>query len=279
MSAVIFDYDRKEGLSQFLRPVYFNNRVLVKYLYDDRVSVEFASETYGTLYLAEDHLAFGINSQGAVIAWLGDLLDLPSGEQFHWQSENITSQHDVKSEFFDAQINVVLTDPPVGLQAINAVDTWNAGFANKHGVRLYKPTSFEHRLEEVRRYKTIIIQREDDFVRYVSELNEIVNENVDTAALRAFLTAKSIPFDKGIKGNKLLEVVYRDVLGDTTNLIAPFFWLYDLRLWADHGMGDDKLKDVAANLGVANEKDYEAILTELMKRLRDAARMLQRTYG
>ena len=52
-----------------------------------------------------------------------------------------------------------------------------------------------------------------------------------------------------------------------------------MRLWADHGMGDDKLKDVAANLGVANEKDYEAILTELMKRLRDAARMLQRTYG
>lgn len=279
-TAVTFDFDPAESLGDgFLTPVYFDNEVLVKHLYSKTIAVEFASETYGTIYWPDDYMSFGINSKNTVIAWLGDLKGLPESEQHHWRDHNIPSQHDMKSEFYDAQIGAEFTEPPIGIQAINALEKWNIGFAAKHGFRLYKPTSFKDRLEAVRRYRRIIIKSEDDFIRFISELNEIINENVDTPALRTFLTSKGVKFDTGKKGNKLLEHVYNDVLGDSTNLIAPFFWLYDLRLWADHDMGDDKLKNVAAHLGVTNLTDYEGILTRQMTELRDAAKKLQENYA
>jgi len=109
--------------------------------------------------------------------------------------------------------------------------------------------------------------------------NEIINENVDNDQIRNFLKSKNVSPKDGFKGNKLLEMTYRDVLGDTKNLIAPFFWLYDLRLWADHDMGDDKLKDVAAKLGIADLKDFEAIFTKLLEHLRDTLADLKAAYG
>lgn len=280
MTNPTFNYDTKENLGDgFLIPVYFGKHVLVKYLYDPRVSVQFASETYGTIYLPDHYMSFGINGKGAVIAWLGDLLELPHAEQIHWCSENLAPQNDIMSEFFEAQINAKFTESTVGIQAINAIDDWNAAFARKHGIGLYKAKSFDDRLEDVRRYRRLIIQSEDDFVRFVSELNEIINENVDTAAIRTFLNSKNLVAPSGSKGNKLIELVYTGVLGDTTNIVEPFFMLYDLRLWADHNMGDEKLKDVAARLGIANLTDFEGILTALLIRMRDVAVTLKQTYG
>jgi hypothetical protein len=276
---VTFDFDASEGLSDFLIPVYFDPNVLVKYLYDPRVSVQFASETYGTVRLEDTDLAFGINSKGTVIAWQGDLANLSISEQHHWRGNNIASQHDIKSEFYDAQINAEFTDEPIAVQTINAVHEWNAGFATKHGVGLYKPISLDQRLAEVRRHKRIMIQSEDDFVRFISELNEFINEKVDNAAVKSFLAAKGVSVPSGSKGNKLLEKVYNDVLGDTTNLIEPFFQLYDLRLWADHDLGDKYLEDVAPKLGITDLNDFEGILTQLLIRLRDAAQKLSATYA
>lgn len=279
MSGITFDFDPREGLDGFLTPVYFNNEVLVKHLYSKTIIVEFASETYGTIFWSDGSLTFGINSKGTVIVWLGDLKQLPEAEQHHWREHNVPAQNDIKSEFYDAQINAKFTDYPIGIQAINALEEWNTVFARKHGIELYKPRAFKDRIEAVRRYRRIIIKSEDDFIRFVSELNEIINENVDNDEIRKFLKLKRVALKDGLKGNKLLEMVYRDVLGDTKNLISPFFWLYDLRLWADHDIGDGKLKDVAAKLAIADLKDFEAIFTKLLEHLRDTLAELKATYG
>lgn len=280
MGDIAFEFDPKEGLGTgFLTPVYFDNEVLVKYLYSPKIAVEFASETYGTVFWPEHYMSFGINSKDAVIAWLGDLKDLPVAEQYHWREHNIPAQNDMRSEFFDAQVNVQFTEPPVGIQVINALEEWTTAFARKKGIELYKPKAFNDRIEAVRRYRRIIINSEDDFIRFVSELNEIINENVNNDQIRKFLKSNNVTPKDGFKGNKLLEMTYRDVLGDTKNLIAPFFWLYDLRLWADHDMGDDKLKDIAAKLGIADLKDFEAILTQLLEHLRDTLAALKAAYG
>jgi hypothetical protein len=280
MSGIAFDFDSMESLgSTFLTPVYFKNEVLVKHLYSQTIEVQFASETYGTIYWPDRSMSFGINSKGAVIAWLGDLKGLAVAEQHHWHEHNIHTQHDMKSEFCDAQINAQFTAPPIGIQVINALEQWNTAFARKYGIALYKPKAFKDRIEAVRRYRRIIIKSEDDFNRFVSELNEIINENVDNDAIRKFLKSKSIAPKDGSKGNKLLEMAYRDILGDKNNLIAPFFWLYDLRLWADHDMGDGNLKGVAESLCIADLKDFEAIFTKLLEHLRDNLAKLNETYG
>lgn len=279
MSNIMFDCDPKEGLNGFLTPVYFDNEVLVKHLYSKTVAVKFASETYGTIYGTDFQMSFGINSKGFIIAWLRDLKELPVAEQHHWREHNTPAQHNMKSEFFDAQINAEFTEHPVGIQAINALDEWNTIFARNHGIELYKPKAFNDRIEAVRRCRRIISKSEDDFIRFVSELNEIINENVHNDQIRKFLKSNNIVIKDGSEGNKLLEMTYRDVLGDTKNLIAPFFWLYDLRLWANHDMGDGNLKDVAAKLGIVDLTDFEAIFTKLLEHLRDTLAELKATYG
>ena len=125
-----------------------------------------------------------------------------------------------------------------------------------------------------KRYKRLILNNLDDLKRFVSELNEIINENTNNSALRKLLADRGVAVADGSKGNKLLQSVYISVLKDTDNLIAPFFYLYDLRLWADHSMGDKHLLNVAAKLNVSPEK-YGELMEALISAIRHSVRDLQ----
>lgn len=251
-----------------LTPVYFNKQVLVRYLYDSRFYCEFASETYGTVYGDDFFISFGINKNGSVIAWLGDLKEkLPIRESLYWLVENKEPENEVASEFYDAQIDSKFTNPPVIIQCLNSLSQFNAAFHKKFGIHLYKDRSIDERIEETRRYKRLLLNNIDDFKRFISELNEIINENTNNKEIRHFLESRSISVgDKNngfFKGNKLLDQTYKCVLADKENLIAPFFYLYDLRLWADHTMGNDKLVDIAEKLKIPSD-NYQLILDTLV---------------
>ena len=78
------------------------------------------------------------------------------------------------------------------------------------------------------------------------------------------MTSKGVDFEKGSKGNKLLEKVYTSVLLDSNNLISPFFFLYDLRLWAAHTGKDEVLADVTKKLGLSKDSEFKYILDALL---------------
>jgi len=271
-----FDVDPGEAVhgSSFLTPLYFNRQVLTRYLYDSRFRCEFASETYGTVYGPDFHLSFGLNKNGTVIAWLGDIQDnIPIRERFHWLVENKTSEHEIASEFYDAQIEVKFTPPPAVIQCLNKLEELNKKFHAKFGVHLYHDRSIEERIEETRRYKRLLLNNLDDFKRFISEFNEVIVENSNNAEIRRLLVAQGVSIDKGTKGNKLLQAVYENILGDSQNLIAPFFYLYDLRLWADHSMGDEKLETVAKALGKPTT-EYQQLMEALVAKIDESATQL-----
>jgi hypothetical protein len=265
--------DESLGGDGFLTPVYFNRQVLVRYLYDSRFTCEFASETYGTVHGDDFYISFGINANGSVLAWLGDLKSLPVRERFYWLVENKDPEGNAKSEFFDAQVNAQFTEPPAIIRALNALSKLNAGFHKKFGVHLYHERSIEERIEETRRYKRLLLNNVDDFKRFVSELNEIINENANNSELRRLLNGNGVTVQSGSKGNKLLAAVYDAVLHDKSNLIASFFYLYDLRLWADHSMSEDTIKNVAAKLG-SSVDDYQRLLELLIQAINDSSSQL-----
>lgn len=271
-----FDYDPGEALfgDEFLTPVYFGKEVLVRYLYDPRFHCDFASDTYGQVHGDGFSMAFGINANGFVVAWLGDLRQLPQKEQLHWRGENRPSDHNPRSEFFDAQIGAQFTPPPAALRCLNAVAEMNAAFHEKYGVHLYHERPLESRLDDARRYRRLVMGHKDDFKRFISELNEIINESVDHSVVRQFVHTRGLTVADGARGNKLLQAVYTGVLGDTENLIAPFFYLYDLRLWADHSVPDERRNEIVTALGVPDPEDYERIMDALLTRMGDAARAL-----
>jgi hypothetical protein len=277
-NVMTFAWDAAESLGsdKYLIPVYFNKQVLIRYLYDSRFYCDFASETYGTVGNDDFSIPFGINRNGTVIAWLGDLMELPKREQFYWLVENKAPENDAQSEFFDAQIDAQFTPPPAAIDTLNALARLNSAFHKRFGVYLYHAGSLEERIEETRRYKRLILNNLDDFKRFLSEFNEIITENTNNAELKRLLTNRGITLPETAKGNKLLEKVYQDILGDTDNLIAPFFYLYDLRMWANHESGDTKRDAVAAALRVADISDYNLLMSALLKRLGGSCEKLQK---
>ena len=82
------DYRYIPGLERpwnqrFLTPVFFNKAVLLKYDASPDYEVKFASATYGTIYHQDFYISFGINKNGKIIMWLGDLAELPKAEQHY----------------------------------------------------------------------------------------------------------------------------------------------------------------------------------------------------
>jgi hypothetical protein len=130
---------------------------------------------------------------------------------------------------------------------------------------LYKEQSIEARLYQAARYKRIVLNNEDDFKRFISELNEIINENTDNADLRKLLNDMSISIPNGAKGNKLLELVYNEILKDTENLVAPFFYLYNLRLWSDHSIDKTTYNEVLNKLALKADASFSDIMNTLFE--------------
>jgi len=106
-------------------------------------------------------------------------------------------------------------------------------------------------------------------------LNEIINENTNNGDIKRFLSQQTLTVPDGAKGNKLLEKVYTAVLQHSENLIAPFFYLYDLRLWADHSVGNEKRDTVATALGVSQADDYNAVMGALFKAIEHSCEKLE----
>jgi hypothetical protein len=94
----------------FLTPVFFNKEVLLKYDASPNYEVKFASTTYGTIHGEGFYISFGINRNGKVFMWLGDIARLSEAEQYYLISENVPSDHSIGSEFYDGQIECVFTE-------------------------------------------------------------------------------------------------------------------------------------------------------------------------
>lgn len=260
---------------EFLIPVYFNHQVLVRYLYDSRFYCDFNSETLGTFGNQVFDISFGINSDGNVIMWLGDIKLLPKREQLYLIVENKKPGNNIHSDFYDAQIKAEFTEAPISIKCLNHLAKMNSLFHQKYGVFLYKEQSIEKRIELTRRYKRIILQNEDDFKRFISELNEIINENTDNTEIKRFLKSKAITFNSESKGNKLLEKVYLEILSDNDNCIAPFFYLYDLRLWSDHSIDKYLYSNVLINLGLSSTATYEEVLKSLFDKIEESCNKIE----
>jgi hypothetical protein len=135
------DYRYIPGLARpwdqgFLTPVFFNKAVLLKYDASPDYEVKFASRTYGTIYGKDFYISFGINRNGKVIMWLGDLAKLPEPEQYYLRSENVPSDHSIASEFYDGQIGVQFTDRTAEDELFRLRSEFIAAVSGKLGVKI-----------------------------------------------------------------------------------------------------------------------------------------------
>jgi len=264
-----FKFDPKDALSEYLQPVFFEKEVLVRYLYDSRYRCEFCSETYGMIYFNGDSIPFGVNKNGKIIMWLGDVKNLPLKEKIYLLSYNTESDHEIYSEFYEAQINAAFTEPIKEVEIFIQKSKLNLVFQNKFGFNLFLKSCSE--MDELfklcSKYKKILIGGEDDFKRFISEWNEILIEDLNKKELKKHLNMK----DEGVRRIKLLEKFIKKVLGVRENIILPYFVLYDLRIWSDHKECQEKFGLSIQRLKINKEDTnnyrliYQKLVMEIVK--------------
>jgi hypothetical protein len=252
-SSIDFEYDSLDyyyipGLTRewnegFLTPVFFNKELLLFYNSNTDYKVKFSSTS--RFYIIDKNgvklisHGFGINRNGNIICWLGDLEEELSKEEnkFHrnlFLTFNIKSDHDIVSDYYFNQIesNFTSSDNETGV----------FHYRNEFDTQILKKFNFEITQVDIDKlieeYKHPIINEQSQLENSFIKLNSLLTESLNVTEIKKSIiqngsTKESI---KGLKGLKLFEQFLRLVLNkdDSSNLVSPLFVLYDLRLLAGH---------------------------------------------
>jgi hypothetical protein len=278
------DYEHIPGLSRevdvgYLTPAFFSKEVLLKYEAHPSYRVIYCSRTYGSIYQDECMtIPFGINRNGKLVMWLGDIAKLPDKEQYYLASENVDSDHSIGSEFYDGQIECKFTEQsPEDLlfeQRSKFLECTFKRFGKK----------FAHLDKEV--LDLVILVKKPVIDTYQSRrdvadaLNKIYIESFDGKALETWLR------DAGVDGSglgslkrlqKLIEITAPNV--NSSAVMVPLFALYDLRVAWSHLMPDSKeqktLEFALDRLELGHESSVFDIYDRLLENLTVAFQNLE----
>lgn len=273
------DYKYIPGLKRpfdegFLTPVYFNRAVLLKYDASPIYRLSFASTTYGEMRQGDDFsIPFGVNKNGNVIMWLGDIARLPESEQYYLRSENIEPDHSIGSEFYDGQIEVKFTDHSKEDALFQKRSVFLEECFKRFGV---KAAHLDKEVYDLAiSFNAPIVDTEKERRHVADTLNKIYLESFDNNALGQILNGFSVD-PKKLGSIKRLQLVMEQIADpdDVSNIISPFYVLYDLRVAYSH-LGskegnEEKLKFVRERLKVAPDAGLLDIYNVLIGQLGDS---------
>jgi hypothetical protein len=207
--------------------------------------------------------------------WLGDIDRLSEAEQHYLRSENVDSDHDVASQFYEAQIDVEFTPPSRENALIRARYEIGNRIFEKLGVKL---TQLDlEQLEVMKRIVRPITWDENNVGRLVDSLNKLLVETINTKVLKRDLRAIDPVFDSTkVNSMKLLQswLEKRYGFADAGKILRPLFVLYDLRVVFAHLVSVRKktksLTSACRRLALPNSSGslkaiYDALIDQLTK--------------
>lgn len=273
------DYHYIPGLSRefdegFLTPVFFNKEVLIKYDVHPSYRVTFASRTYGSIRQGSDFdIPFGINRNGRLVMWLGDIARLPENEQFYLRSENIPSDHSIGSEFYDGQIEAIFTDRPPEDQLFEQRSLFLEAGYSRFGEKL---AHLENEVLDLAiSIRRPVVDTPAERRNIADALNKVYLESLDNKALERVLLKLGQDAAKLGSLKRLQKLV--ETVAPTEGIagaMSPLYVLYDLRVAYSH-LGseegqEEKLRFVRDRLGLPASADLFSIYDAIVPALRGA---------
>jgi hypothetical protein len=274
------DYENIPGLQRpwddgFLTPVFFNLAVLNKYSQHPDYRLDLSSKSYGNISNNDEFaISFGINRNRKVIMWLGDIDKLQLNEQHYLRSENVESDHDLCSEFYESQIEVQYSNPSpenalfhARAEAIRICQRERGGYLH----------TFEGEISKViENLDRPVFWQEKHVSSVIEALNRVMVESLDSQFLKTELESLSGKNDlKGLRSLKLFERWIEKVLHipSFSDISLPFYVLYDFRVLSSHLISDSKkqeiLRSINQRLNLSKENEnYELIYDSLINKLR-----------
>jgi hypothetical protein len=258
----------------FLTPVFFKKDALLKYDVHPSYRVAFASSTYGSIRQGNDfEIPFGINRNGLLVMWLGDVAQLPENEQFYLRSENVPSDHSIGSEFYDGQIECKFTDRTPEDQLFEQRSRLlEAGFSRFGQKIAHLEKEVLDLAISVRRP---VVDTPAEQRNVADALNKVYLESFDNKALACIV--RTFGQDASNLGSlkrlqKLAEVLSPGK--DVAPVMSPLYVLYDLRVayshLGSHEGQQEKLRFVKQRLKLPEDSDLFRIYDALLPALKSA---------
>lgn len=261
----------------FLAPVYFNIEMLNKYSQNPNYELHLMSSSYGKICFKDEWLiSFGVNRNKSVIMWLGDIDKLPKKEQLYLLSENIESDYEVHSEFYEGQICVQWAEFPLESKVFELREELSELILGRFGNKLFK---LDGEISKVFFNLQKPVFWQDKHVAPVIEaLNRIFVESLCEKNIKEIIKNESPNTDiKGFKGLKLLTVLFNDVLkmDDSADIMCPFFVLYDYRVVMCHLQSEEtvneKMDSIFQRLHINdNDKHHEVVYMSIFEFMKDS---------
>jgi hypothetical protein len=233
-----------------MTPVFFNPSVLNRYCSHPDYVLELLSRSHGTIGRGgEFEIPFGINRKGKVFMWISDIDRLPQTEQYYLRSENVPSDHDVKSNLYHAYAGEELESASLESKFLAARARLN-GLCLKHrGFRLYRLAG---KMEDAVFCLTQPIQWDGpNRGKKANVFDILINQSLSENHLRRELSGCLQGGEEKIKSpvlllEKWLELVIGD--GDAAATAKPFHTINDLRDQAMDLLPADERKEAASSI-------------------------------
>lgn len=278
----------------FSCPVYFKRNVLSNFFTDDDYELDFFSESYGTIakkgtdgWIYDWKICFGINKNNKVILFLGDLrqIDIDDPAIYWLKSYNVESDHRiVDTELYRGQLSCVFSEPIIEKRIISLRNAFFEKMKAKYGVELF------HLEEEVEAsgselQKPINYSR-SEVKENIITLDGVLNEGIDCDELRKLCSQIVNPPPvnlKDLKTRKLLQNIIATKAGQNKakDIIAPLFYLNDLRVCFAHLISQEEVDKYEANIvtafGLSQFTEYKKLYDTLIDKLYSLYRYLNVT--
>ncbi|MGA8898580.1 hypothetical protein [Bradyrhizobium sp.] len=266
----------------FLTPVFFKREVLLKYDASPNYTVKFASPTYGTIEGETFSISFGVNKNGKVVMWLGDIADLPESEQYYLRSENVDSDHMIGSEFYEGQVDCIFTPPSKESQLFAARSEFLAEGAALFGAKI---AHLDQEVYDIAlSFNAPVVDTPKERRHVADSLNKVYIESFDNKALATI--ARRLGGNPDSLGSlKRLQVILEATKsgGEIAKLLSPFFVLYDLRVAYSHltsvAKAEEILASVANRLRITRNAGlidtYNALCDQLLQSLQELTALIK----
>lgn len=282
-------YDEEHSKEGFLTPVYFDRRALIYFISVPDYEVDIFSETYGHIskidpegvYVYDWDVPFGFNRNGKLVFWLGDLNYMDNQSQAILKSFNIDSDHlIVDSEFFQAQMNCVFSNPIVEKQILINKDNFISNTKKKYHVDLAHLS--DECSEQAKNINRPLVFTEQSVSGVINAFDKVLVEGFNVEQLRVLYeklyaeSERDSQYGKWQSIRLIKEILIKfcdgiDIEIDIEKLISPLYILHDYRIYLDHLLSKDKQEStkahIVATLGVRNFEEQEAIYIEEIGRL------------
>ncbi|OZH55741.1 hypothetical protein AFK68_02640, partial [Hydrocoleum sp. CS-953] len=279
------DYDNIPGLRRgddgFLTPVFFNLAVLNKYSQHPDYRLDLFSKTYGRIEKKDEFkISFGINRNRKVFMWLGDIDGLSLNEQHYLRSENVESDHDLCSEFYESQMDLQFSNPSPENTLFRLRWKVIQACQRKRQGDLYK---FSGEISQViENIDRPVFWQEKHINPVIEALNRVMVESLNSKFLKDEL--RSV-VDKGelknLRSLKLFEKWLEKVLqiSNSSDVSLPFYVLYDFRVLSSHLISDSKKNEILKSINkrlelLENNENYEVIYDALINRLIESYKVI-----